>query len=393
MNFKPLFAVILLTSLCPSMSLAAPVQKGGVEVNQSQSSFRLQRNVPTPAPPQVTQPPEEVKSVMSPDLVNQFATPVTPLTPIAPAYVPPATVKPATGSPATVSPSLQAGTAKFDNNEAPRSTTVWRPGVILTGSTGQDALTPFCDLAQAAQQARQYPTSPEAAFIYAVALTRTSQVEQALKEVRRARNLAQATGDPDYFNRAVGQYELTLQDEPNNNCIRYGLGWGYYMQAYLFAAKARNKVNLENRMAGIMPKKQSKTTAGLLGGAAILASALTGTRPMASVIPRIPGALDDVPAWAEPQIRMYYQKCLSQLGELIRRDPKDAWAAAYRAHVQEEFDGNHDVALAKLAALKKTTPQNPAVAFFLADAYARNGNYGAGLSSFGDALKIRAAGK
>ncbi len=384
MKSKLLVSLLLLSSSCPVTALAAPVQKGGVEVNQSQSSFRLQRNVPAPAPPKVTQPPEEVKSVMSPDLVNQFATPVAPLTPITPT----------TATPATIPALLQSGTAKFDNiDNAPRSTTVWRPGVILTGSTGQDALTPYCDLAQAAQQAKQFPTSPEAAFIYAVALTRTSQVEQALKEVRRARNLAQATGDPDYFNRAVGQYELTLQDEPNNNCIRYGLGWGYYMQAYLFATKARNKVNLENRMAGIMPKKQSKTTAGLLGGAAILASALTGTRPMASVIPRIPGALDDVPAWAEPQIRMYYQKCLSQLGELIKRDPKDIWAAAYRAHVQEEFDGNHDAALAKLAALKKTSPQNPAVAFFLADAYARNGNYGAGLSSFGDALKIRAAGK
>jgi hypothetical protein len=109
--------------------MAAPVQKGGVEVNRSQSSFRLQRNEPAPAPPQVTQPPEELKSVMSPDLVNQFATPVAPLAPVAPS-----------------SSSLQAGTAKFDNSDnAPRSTTVWRPGVILTGSTGQDALTPFCD--------------------------------------------------------------------------------------------------------------------------------------------------------------------------------------------------------------------------------------------------------
>ncbi|CAN5152434.1 hypothetical protein BH11CYA1_BH11CYA1_16820 [soil metagenome] len=366
-------ALLLASSFSPIV--AAPVQKGGVEVNSAQS-FRLQRNIPAPTPPKVTQPPEEVKSVMSPDLVNQFATPAavapSPVTPIQP---------------------LQAGTAKLDTVEAPRSNTVWRPGVILSGSTGQDALTPFCDLAQASQQAKQYPNSPEAAFIYAVALTRTSQVEQALKEVRRARNLAQATGDPDYFSRAVGQYELTLQDEPNNNCIRYGLGWGYYMQAYLFAAKARNKVNLENRMAGIMPKKQSKTTAGLLGGAAILASALTGTKPMASVIPRIPGALDDVPAWAEPQIRMYYQKCLNQLGELHKRDPKDIWAAAYRTHVAEEFDGNHEAALANLAALKKSSPENPAVAFFLADAYARNGNFGAGLSSFGDALKIRAAGK
>ena len=142
------------------MALAAPVQKGGVEVNQSQSSFRLQRNVPAPAPPKVSQPVEEVKSVMSPDLVNQFATPI---------------ASPVTAPAAPIQP-LQSGTAKLDTTEAPRSSTTWRPGVILSGSTGQDALTPFCDLTQAAKQAQQYPTSPEAAFIYAVALDRKSVV-------------------------------------------------------------------------------------------------------------------------------------------------------------------------------------------------------------------------
>jgi predicted Zn-dependent protease len=67
----------------------------------------------------------------------------------------------------------------------------------------------------------------------------------------------------------------------------------------------------------------------------------------------------------EPQIRMYYQKCLNQLGELIKRDPKDAWAAAYRAHVQEEFDGDHDAAIARLAALEKNQSTEPGCGIFL----------------------------
>ncbi len=159
-----------------------------------------------------------------------------------------------------------------------RSNSMWHPGVILTGSTGDTALSATCDLGLAAQQAQEFPTSPEAAFIYAVALTKTSEVERALKEVRRARNLAQATGDPNYFNRAVGQYEETLKAEPGNNCIRYGLGWGYYMQAYLFAERARKEVRTQEILAGQMPQKRSKLNTDLLGGASILASVLSGTR-------------------------------------------------------------------------------------------------------------------
>jgi len=361
--------LLLLLNQLPALSL--PVQEGSVEQNQSNSSFRLKRSNAQAVPPSVSQPADSASfpSIISPDLNDQFQFqfPTTQLP------VPPVNL----GAPL-----------------APRSNSTWRPGVILTGSTGQqDELKPYCDINNAAQQAQQYPNSSEAAFIHAVALTRTSQVEQALKEVRRARNLAQASGNPDYFDSAVSQFEYNLQDDPNNICIRYSLGWAYYMQAYLFAFKARNQVNFANRMAGQMPRRQNKTTAGLLGGAAILASALTGTRPMAGAIPRIPGALDDVPPWSEPQIRIYYQKCLSQMNEVVRRDPKDIWAAAYCTHVQEEYDGNHTVALARLEHLKKISPTNAAASFFLADAYARNGNFSAGLSSFSDVLKQRAGGQ
>jgi tetratricopeptide (TPR) repeat protein len=340
------------------------VQYGAVQQEQmpdQPTSFRLKRPSGKKSPPQLSQPAESLPPVGNSELNQLFPS------------------QPAANQ--EVSPPVT------------RSNTTWRPGVILTGSTGDQELSATCDLGLAEQQAQQFPTSPEAAFIYAVALTKTSEVERALKEVRRARNLAQATGDPNYFDRAVGQYEETLKAEPDNNCIRYGLGWGYYMEAYLFAERARKQVQQQEILAGQMPRKKSKLNTDLFGGASILASVLTGTRPDATVVPHIPGALEDTPAWAQPQIKIYYQKCLAALDGVVVRDPKDAWAAVYGAHVREEYDGNHDLALAKLEALKKTHPENPAAAFFLADAYARSGNIVAGASSLSQALKLHMQGK
>lgn len=146
-------------------------------------------------------------------------------------------------------------------------------------------------------------------------------------------------------------------------------------------------------MAGQMPHKRNKLNGQLLGGASILASVLTGTRPAANALPHIPGALEDVPPWSVAQIKIYYEKCLSQLDEVIKRNPKDPWPAVYRAHVGEEYDGDHNKALARLAELKKQFPQNAAAAFFLADAYARNGNFAAGASSLSQALELHMQGK
>ncbi len=78
---------------------------------------------------------------------------------------------------------------------------------------------------------------------------------------------------------------------------------------------------------------------------------------------------------------------------MVARDPNDAWAAVYGAHVREEYDGNHELALTKMQALKKSHPDNPAAAFFLADAYARSGNIVAGASSLSQALKMHMEGK
>lgn len=287
-------------------------------------------------------------------------------------------------------PQVEASPA---NGNAQNDNKNWKPGMILTGSLGENALNPTCDLELAKAQSTEFPDSPEAAFIHAVALTKSSQVEVALKEVRRARNLARATGDPNYFNRAVSEYEDSLKADPDNLCVRYGLGWAYYMQAYLFGEEAKKQEKAKTQNPYQPYKKQSKLNSNLLAGAGILASVITGTKPPASAIPHIPGALEGTPEWAQGQIKAYYKKSLDMLAEVIKRDPKDPWAQVYRVHVNEEYDGNNASALAQLGALKNKFPNNPAVEFFLADAQARNGNFAAGASSLGRAVQLKLEGK
>ncbi|MBK9201918.1 MAG: hypothetical protein IPL73_05685 [Candidatus Obscuribacter sp.] len=183
------------------------------------------------------------------------------------------------------------------------------------------------------------------------------------------------------------------QADPNNLCVRYGLGWAYYMQAYLYGEEAKKQEKAKTQNPYEPYKKKSKLNSNLLAGAGILASVITGTKPPASAIPHIPGALEGTPVWAQEQIRAYYKKSLDMLAEVIKRDAKDPWAQVYRVHVQEEYDGNNSSALSQLSALKNKFPNNPAVEFFLADAQARNGNFAAGASSLGRAVQLKLEGK
>src|SRR5262249_14548446 len=62
-----------------------------------------------------------------------------------------------------------------------------KPGQAISVQMATEDLVPTDDVDLATRQVEAYPDSPEASFILAVALTRTSRVEDALREVRRAR--------------------------------------------------------------------------------------------------------------------------------------------------------------------------------------------------------------
>lgn len=149
-----------------------------------------------------------------------------------------------TAAPASDTKSNTTGTAqtssdtKQTTDTATTTTTpgaTWRPGMELSVGTDTQDLVPTDDAELARKQVQAYPDSPEASFILAVALTRTSKVEEALKEVRRARKLAEQQGGAPYFDKMIATYEDMLKNFPNENRVRYGLAWAYYMKAYLLA--------------------------------------------------------------------------------------------------------------------------------------------------------------
>ncbi|MBI2810480.1 MAG: hypothetical protein HYX67_06610 [Candidatus Melainabacteria bacterium] len=119
----------------------------------------------------------------------------------------------------------------------PSSKVLLKPGQPLSLNMAAEDLVPTDNVELARQQALAYPDSAEAAFILAVAMSRTSKVEDALKEVRRARRLAEASGGAVYFDKMISSYEEMLKSYPDDNRVRYGLAWAYYMKAYLLAKK------------------------------------------------------------------------------------------------------------------------------------------------------------
>lgn len=303
---------------------------------------------------------------------------------------------------------------------------ILKPGqAIVTGMQSEDVVvTEDVDLAR--QQVAAYPDSPEASFILAVALTRTSLVEEALKEVRRARKLADKQGGPAYFDHMIVAYEDMLKSYPNDNRVRYGLAWAYYMKAYVLARysnKVDNSGNLVKRLATVeaSPKSESSapatvaaipplptgpTTAWHNSWVPSLIAGSTSSHPQekseqnpneqtAGSLPNvghIPGALEHVTPEAVPQIRMYYESALKNLDELLVNKPDDVWARVYRAFLHAEYTGDLPGAMAVWKQCQSQVPNNPAPYFFLGEAYLRQGNLRECLQNVSKAIALRTLG-
>jgi hypothetical protein len=152
-------------------------------------------------------------------------------------------LKPA-GTDGTQSAAPQSGVSPAPSTEAPAATddggkVIFKPGQALSVDANTEDIAPTWDIELAKKQEAAYPDSPEASFILAVALTRTSRVEEALKEVQHARKLAETKGGPAYFDKMIGTYENMLKSYPDDNRVRYGLAWAYYMKAYLLSRQSR----------------------------------------------------------------------------------------------------------------------------------------------------------
>jgi tetratricopeptide (TPR) repeat protein len=316
----------------------------------------------------------------------------------------------------------------------------------LDASTNAQDLVPTDDVELAKKQVEAYPDSPEASFILAVALTRTSRVEEALKEVRRARKLAEQKGGTDYFDKMIATYEELLKNYPNENRVRYGLAWAYYMKAYLVAnysrkvaawkakngdpaavlaasgndpakAIAKAKADLAAQQAAQAQTNGSASSTSTTGGAdaktidAAKAALQSATKPGKPVdvnnilaaagalaqgntasLPKIPSVMDNVDPSDVPKIKQYYELALSKLDDLLAQKPDDVWALVYRAHLKAEYTGNIDDAMKTWKACSEKFPNNPAAYFFLGEGFLKQGNLKESLNNVSKAVALRAVG-
>lgn len=314
---------------------------------------------------------------------------------------------------AATQPSTAAG-----DQPVVRKKIIAKPGIEINVSTATEDLVPTDDPALAKKQVEAYPDSAEASFIYAVALTRTSRVEEALKEIRRARRLAEKDGGPAYFDKMILQYEDMVKNYPDENRVRYGLAWAYYMKAYLIARQSKKEQEYLEKLklaaaaqAAKNSGKKVETAAGT-DGAAVKSSAPNWLNAWAAPYmpkdkdgnafkipelktgadaPHIKGALEQAAPSVVAQVKSYYQSALSNLDELIRRKPDDVWAIAYRAHLNLEYTGDLDSSMAVWKDCAQRFPNNPAAFFFLGEGYLKQGNLKECLSNISRAIALRGA--
>jgi tetratricopeptide (TPR) repeat protein len=311
---------------------------------------------------------------------------------------------------------------------------LFKPGQSISVDATTEDITPTYDVPLAEKQVAAYPDSPEASFILAVALTRTSRVEDALKEVQRARKLAEKQGGPNYFDKMIDTYEKMLTNYPDENKVRYELAWAYYMKAYLLSRQSRHVAAWKAANPNLVPlvEAQQKQAAGaaaaatatptaavaatnnatskdtskdivkaLAGNPAAAATALSqlangpaghGQKPALDSIPHIPGALEKVDPPDIPQIKAYFEKALGKLDEILKREPDDIWTIVYGAHLRAEYTGNLEAAMKVWRKQATVHPNNPASYFFLGEGYLKQGNLKESINSVSRAIALRSLG-
>jgi tetratricopeptide (TPR) repeat protein len=316
-------------------------------------------------------------------------------------------------------PTLQnaSDTAVQNVTEAPIQKMILKPGKSL--SVGMMAEDIICtnDVSLASKQRDSYPDSPEASFIYAVALSRTSRVEDALKEVRRARRLAEKQGGPAYFDKMIDTYEKMLTYYPDDNQVRYHLAWAYYMKAYVLAKyshlantpQAKYKEWVAQASKADEPKNKgtdttstgTNTDTGKAPEASAAAAVSTdlpaaaekeNTTDVLANIQKASGTISKASPQAIPQVQKYYKLAMGKLDDVLVRDPGDTWSRVYRAFLQAEYSGDLDTAMSEWQKVIAQQPANPAAYFFLGQGYLKQGNLKECLSNVSKAVALRAIG-
>ena len=234
---------------------------------------------------------------------------------------------------------------------------------IQLGTESEDiALTDNVNIARA--QVAKYPNNPEAHFNLAIALSRTSLVEEVIKELRQTKLLIRKAENKDLIEKKIIEYKEMIKNNPEANNIRYRLAFSYYLKAYLLA---KNIEKLEKEKPQDSKKIKSKDVNLFSSQALSLAD-------------------------KNPLIRESLELSTFQFKELLSISPNDVWAKVYYAFILAEQFGEVTKAKGLWTDALKDDPNNPAPHFFLGELHIKEGDLKEGILELSQALLLRSQG-
>lgn len=218
------------------------------------------------------------------------------------------------------------------------------------------------DLNIAKAQVLKYSNNPEAHFNLAIALSRTSLVEQAIKELRKTKLLIRKPENAGIIDKKITEYKEMLKDNENKayaNNIRYRLAFSHYLKAYLIS-KEIEKIQ--------KTKGQKSKSPDLLNSKSF--------------------SLND----SNPEIKKNLEHSIYYFNEQLKANPNDIWAKVYYGFIlAEQYNDFHNAKKLWNEAARQN-PNNPAPHFFLGELKIKEGNLKEGILEISQALLLRSVG-
>lgn len=303
--------------------------------------------------------------------------------------------------PVAQTPQLDSVLSGGNDTGRPIPKITFKPGNALSIDAGFEDIVCTNNVTLAKQQRDNFAESAEASFIYAVALSRTCAVEDALKEVRRARRLAEKEGGPVYFDKMIASYEKMLESYPDDNQVRYHLAWAYYMKAYVLAKYSTPKNGqavhpaykawVDEAKKEAKEEESGKENSEAANNTKDGAPAKTAVAPAS--LPHIKRTIEGVAPEVVPQIQKYYALAMQKLDQVLAANPTDVWSRIYRAHLAYEASGDMSSSLKEWTLARDQNPMNPAPYFFLGEGFLKQGNLKECMLNVSKAIALRTENK
>lgn len=248
--------------------------------------------------------------------------------------------------------------------------------LMISTDTEDISLTDDIDVARA--QVAKYPDNAEAHFNLAIALSRTSYVEDSIKELRKTKKLIRRPENEGLIDKKITEYKEILKDHEDDstlNNIRYRLAFSHYLKAYYISKEIEKREKFEKEQKekeqNINPEKK-KSKKGL-------SIDLLGSQKLIQID-------------KDPKIKESLEQSIHYFKDVLRLNPNDEWTKIYYGFILAEQLDEVNKAKKLWKEVVKENPNNPAPYFFLGELKIKEGNLKEGLMEISQAILLRSLG-